>query len=150
MLKCRMAQIELELLDEPYEFEDRGLRFMKEVITLSRDFPDLLIEADNKSLKDLDANSSACKKSMEKKKTAVFEKVFARGMEKDINSSTEVTIEIYIHSNSRKRTDEFKRLVGVCAKQFGGKKTGEDNKFDPDAPADGFKYFTYQDFTFRG
>jgi hypothetical protein len=123
---------------------------MADVITLSRDFPDLLVEAENKSLRDLGASTWACKKSAEHKKINLFEKAFARGQERDINSVNETVAQISIHGKNKSKIVEFKSMVKKCADQFGGKMIEEDNNSNPDSPEDGYRFFAYVDYIFRG
>ncbi len=114
----------------------------------SRQFPDLLVDVENKTLGDLEANTWACRKSTEQKKPAMYKRAFEIGEEKDYMSATETTIMVSIHGSKRKIIDHFRGLVAFCAKKYCGTKTGEDSNSNY-SDAD-YRFFTYVNYSFRG
>lgn len=144
-----MPNIELERVNIPCEFEERASLFMADVALAENGFPDLQIDVVNKTLVELEANEWAVRKSRELKKTAMYEKAFERGIDKDLASTVQTVIMIQIHSAKRARIEEFKKKIEESAKKFNGIKEDEDSNSDPD-PSSEYKYFSYVDYAFRG
>ncbi|QQG41760.1 MAG: hypothetical protein HYV90_00380 [Candidatus Woesebacteria bacterium] len=143
-----MTTVEFDGIMAPYEFEDRGHLFMAEVIELSKNFPKLFVEAENKTISDLEANSWAIEKSATLKKGKLNQRAFLRGYEMDIKSADETVIIVTIHGTLKKHIRTFIDEADKIAKAFRGVKMKDNDSSIPDIPEDEFRYFTYVTYIF--
>lgn len=141
--------VEFEDIMVSYEFEDRGNLFMVEVIKLSEDFPSLIVEAENKTIRDLETNSWAIEKSAKLNREEMNRKAFLRGFEMDIKSATESSVMITIHGTQKRIVEEFEEEVYKSAQHFRGIRASDSGLKDFDGPEESFKFFTCATYIFR-
>lgn len=144
-----MPKIEFESVNSPYEFEDRADLFIEEIGLIANDFPDLDVSAENKTIRDLDANAWACKKSAERKNSKMYSKAFERGIEKDILSATETAVMVSVRGSRRKSVDELIKRIDKCAAEYRGKRGDSVSDSRSDAETEESVYFIYIDYHFR-
>jgi len=115
------------ILKEP-EFTTRTNQFLNEVELLgATDFPEILIEAINRTLRDLDtAPAEIFDLETEIKDRNYTLKERARDRETEIESASKNTAEINFYSNSPVDMAEFILEVDEMAKELKGNKISED------------------------
>jgi len=141
--------VEYERIEEPYEFEEIAGLFMADVVGLSKDYPDLLVDAENKTLRDLEANSWAIKKSAQLNKPEMNRKAFFRGLKLDVKSADEAVVAISIHGAKKKMVREFRSLVAKSAQHFQGILMNVEEFKDFDGPDDENRFFTCLIYNFK-
>lgn len=141
--------VEYEQIMTLYEFEDAANFFADSVAELSKNFPDLIVESENKTLSDLEANSWAIQKSASLNKLEMNRRAFLRGYEMDIKSANETDIMVTVHGSQKRNVRKFESLVEKSAKFFGGVRINGCDTKDFDGPEGEHGLFIALIYAFR-
>lgn len=134
---------EYEDISTDYEFEDRAELFKTDVEELSKDFPDLMAEVENKTRSDLAANLWVLKRAARSENGRMENKAFRSGYPMEAESANRNSVTVMVHGRKKKDIREFIQKVDGIAKSFLGHRSEDYLTEEPeDTPDDQFRFFT--------